>query len=87
MLFFLLLVDVWGFKKAAFPLVVVGMNSIFIYSMGFLIRGSVDNAIRPFSGVFQFVGALAPVAQHCAILVVFWYLCYFLYKHKIFLKV
>lgn len=87
MLVFLVLVDVWGFKKAAFPLVVVGMNSIFIYSMGFLIRGSVDKAIRSFSGGFQFVGALAPVAQHCAVLIVFWYLCYFLYKHKIFLKV
>ena len=87
MLVFILLVDVWGLKKAAFPLMVVGMNSIFIYSLGFLIRGSVDHAIRSFSGGFQFVGALAPVAQHCAILVVFWYLCYFLYKHKIFLKV
>lgn len=87
MLVFILLVDVWGQKKAAFPLIVVGMNSIFIYSLGFLIRGSVDHAIRSFSHGFQFVGALAPVAQHCAVLLVFWYLCYFLYKHKIFLKV
>ena len=78
--------DVWGRKKAAFPLTVVGMNSIFIYSLGFLVRGSVDHAIRSFSGGFQFVGALAPVAQNCAILLVFWYLCYFLYRHRIFLK-
>jgi len=87
MLAFILLVDVWGWKKPAFPLVVVGMNSIFIYSMGFLIRGSVDHAIGSFSGGFKFIGDLAPVAQHCAILVVFWYLCYFLYKHKIIVKV
>lgn len=87
MLIFILLVDVWGWKKAAFPLVVVGMNSIFIYSLGFLIRGAANEWIRPFTGGFQFVGALAPVAQNCAILLVFWCLCYFLYKHKIFLKV
>ena len=87
MLAFIILVDVWGWKKAAFPLVVVGMNSIFIYSLGHIIRRSIDHAISSFSGGFEFVGALAPVAQHCAILVVFWYLCYFLYKHKIFLKV
>jgi hypothetical protein len=42
--------------------------------------------VCPFSGGFQFVGALAPLAQHCAILVVFWYLCYFLCRHRIFLK-
>jgi predicted acyltransferase len=87
MLGFIVLVDVWGWKKAAFPLVVVGMNSIFIYSLGFLIRGAANDWIRPFTGGFQFVGKLAPVAQNCAILLVFWYLCYFLYKHKIFLKV
>ena len=87
MLIFIVLVDVWGWKKAAFPLVVVGMNSIFIYSLGFLIGGAANQWIRPFTGGFQFVGTLAPVAQNCAVLLVFWYLCYFLYKHKIFLKV
>jgi len=87
MLAFILLVDVWGWKKAVFPLIVVGMNSIFIYSLGFLARGAADHLVRSFSGGFQFVGALAPVAQSCAVMLVFWYLCYFLYKHKIFLKV
>ncbi len=87
MLAFVVLIEVWGVKKPAFPLVVVGMNSIFIYSAGFLVKGSVDNWISAFSGGFKFVGKLAPVAQNCAVMLVLWYLCYWLYKRRIFLKV
>ncbi|MDB4793314.1 DUF5009 domain-containing protein, partial [bacterium] len=35
---FYLLFDLWPLKKLAFPLVVVGMNSIFVYMMGQLLR-------------------------------------------------
>lgn len=84
---FVLLIEVAGYTKPAFPLVVVGMNSIFIYSAGFLVRGSIDRGIRAFSSGFKFVGPLAPVAQNCAIMLVLWYLCYWLYRRKIFLKV
>jgi predicted acyltransferase len=87
MLAFVVLIDVLGFKKLAFPLVVVGMNSIFIYSAGFLVRGAIDGWVSAFSGGFKFAGALAPVAQACAVMLVMWYLCYWLYKQKIFLKV
>ncbi len=87
MIGFILLIDVTGWTKPAFPLVVVGMNSIFIYSAGFLVRGSIDRWIRAFSGGFKFVGPLAPVAQNCAIMLVLWYLCFWLYRRKIFLKV
>jgi heparan-alpha-glucosaminide N-acetyltransferase len=87
MLGFILLIDVAGVRKLAFPLIVVGMNSIFIYSAGFLVRGAINNWITVFSGGFKFVGTLAPVAQSCAVILVLWYLCYWLYKHRIFLKV
>ncbi len=87
MLLFVVLIEVWGMKKAAFPLVVVGMNSIFIYSAGFLVRGSIDHWVSAFGGGFKFVGTLAPVAQACAVMLILWYLCYWLYRRKIFLKV
>lgn len=87
MLAFIVLIDVLGFPKLAFPLVVVGMNSIFIYSAGFLVKGAINHWITAFSGGFKLVGALAPVVQSCAVMLVLWYLCYWLYKHKIFLKV
>lgn len=87
MLGFILLIDVAGYKQIAFPLVVVGMNSIFIYSAGFLVRGSIDHMVRSFTSGYKFIGALAPVAQSCTVLLVLWYLCYWLYKRKIFIKV
>ncbi len=87
MLIFVVLIDVWGFKKLAIPFVVVGMNSIFIYSAGFLVRGSINNWVKAFSGGFKSIGPLASVAQNCAIMLVLWYLCYWLYRRKIFIKV
>jgi predicted acyltransferase len=87
MLAFIMLIDVWGWRKPAFPLMVVGMNSIFIYSAGFLVKGAIDRWVSAFTGGFQYVGRLAPVAQAGAVMLVLWYLCYWLYKHKIFLKV
>jgi len=87
MLGFVVLIDVLGARKLAFPFLVVGMNSIFIYSAGFLVKGSIDNWISAFSGGFKFIGALAPVAQACSVMLVLWYLCFWLHKRRIFLKV
>jgi len=87
MLLFVVFIDVLGWRKPAFPMLVVGMNSIFIYSAGFLVRGSIDRMVAAFSGGFEFIGPLAPVAQHSAVMLVLWYLCYWLYRHKIFIKV
>jgi predicted acyltransferase len=84
---FIVLIDVWGWRKLAFPLTVVGMNSIFIYSAGFLVKGSINRWITAFSGGFKFIGPLAPVAQACCVMLVLWYLCYWLYKNRIFIKV
>jgi heparan-alpha-glucosaminide N-acetyltransferase len=87
MLGFVFVIDVRGWRKWTFPLLVVGMNSIFIYSCGFLIRDSVQQWVMAFSGGFKFAGDLAPVAQNLGVMLVLWYLCYFLYNRKIFLKV
>ncbi|MBZ5561216.1 MAG: hypothetical protein LAP13_02220, partial [Acidobacteriia bacterium] len=87
MLGFILVIDVWGKRRWAFPLLVVGMNSVFIYSAGFLIKGSINRWVSAFSGDFKFIGTLAPVAQSCAVMLVLWCFCYWLYKHKIFIKV
>jgi len=87
MLTFVVLIDVLGFHKLAFPLVVVGMNSIFIYSAGFLMRGAVNHWVTAFSGGFKSLGVLAPVAQSCTVMLVMWYLCYWLYRRRIFIKV
>lgn len=80
------LVEVQGMRKLVYPLVVVGMNSIFIYSLGQVMHSWFNRAVGVFTGKFEWIGTLAPVAQSCAVLLAMWALCYWLYRRKIFLK-
>ncbi|UCB60970.1 MAG: DUF5009 domain-containing protein [Candidatus Bathyarchaeota archaeon] len=84
---FLLVVEVCRLQKLVFPLVVVGMNPLFYYCMGFLLRDAITSWLHPFTGGFSFAGDLAPVAQALAVIVVMWMVAYWLYRHKIFFKV
>ena len=86
LLAFYWLVEVKGYRRWTFPLVVVGANSIFIYSVGQVLRGWLNRAIGVFTLKFEWLGDFAPVAQSCAVLLVMWYLCYWLYQRKIFFK-
>ena len=86
MLAFAWLIEVKDYRKWAFPMVVVGMNCIFIYSFNYVLGGWVERSLAVFTGNFEFIGTLAPVVQGCATLLVLWYLCYWLYQRKIFFK-
>lgn len=87
LLFFYWIVEVRGYRRPAFPLVVVGMNSIFIYSVSMVLYGWTNKAVGVFTGGFPFAGAFAPVVQAAAVFLVLWYLCYWLYKRKIFFRI
>jgi predicted acyltransferase len=76
-----------GHKRAVFPLVVVGMNSIFIYSVGELFHRWLDRAVGVFTFRFEFLGQVGHIAQACSVVLVLWYLCYWLYQRRIFIKV
>jgi heparan-alpha-glucosaminide N-acetyltransferase len=80
------IVEIRGWRRPVFPLLVVGMNSIFIYSLGEVLRPWLDRAVGVFTFHFGLMGSFAPVAQSCAVLLVMWYLCYWLYKRRIFLR-
>lgn len=82
-----LLIDVLGIRRSMFPLTVVGMNSLFIYCLSMLLKGSIDHAIGVFSGGHAFLGILAPVAQSCSFLVVIWLIAYWMYRRGIFVRV
>lgn len=84
---FIWLIDVRGYKRAAFPLVVAGMNSIFIYSIGQTLQGWIGRSLGVFTGKFEWIGVMAPVAQATAVMLVIWSLCYWLYRRQIFFKV
>ena len=86
LLAFYWVVEVKGWRRWTFPLVVVGANSIFIYSLDMVLRGWLNRAVGVFTLRYEFLGDFAPVAQSCTVLLVMWYACYWLYKRKIFLK-
>lgn len=83
---FLWWVDMRGHKRMVFPLVVAGMNSIFIYVVSQLLRGSIHRTVGVFTGKFLWLGTLASVAHACTTLLVIWYACYWLYQRKVFFK-
>jgi predicted acyltransferase len=83
---FYTVVEIAGYRKWTFPLVVVGMNSIFIYFVSEVLFRWLDRAVGVFSFHYNFVGRLAPVAQATTVVLVMWYLCYWLYRRRIFFK-
>jgi predicted acyltransferase len=87
LLAFYWMVEVKGWRRATFPLVVVGMNSLFIYSTKMVLGGWLRDKIGIFAGDFQFLGDWAPVASYTAAFAALWYLCYWLYQRKIFIKI
>jgi predicted acyltransferase len=86
LLAFVLIVDVKGWRRPVFPLVVVGMNSIFIYSLSMLLYGWFHRAVGVFTFKFEWIGTVAPIAHAAATFLVMWYICYWLYQRKIFFK-
>lgn len=87
LLAFVLLVEYAGIRKPMFPLVVVGMNSLFIYCVDGLLAGWIDRSLAVFTGGYKFLGIFAPVAQTCSVLLVIWFLAYWMYRRGIFVKV
>ena len=84
---FIVLVEYAGIRKPMFPLVVVGMNSLFIYCLHELFTDWINHAIGVFSGGYKFLGIFGPVAQTCSVVLVIWLIAYWMYKRGIFVKV
>ena len=83
-------IDVKGYKKWAFPLVVIGMNSIAAYLIAELLRDFVTNSFRINLGAnaFQFFGTgLEPLMQGAAVLFTYWLMLFWMYRRKVFLKI
>lgn len=80
------IIDVKGYKKWAFPFIIVGLNSITIYLVaGLFDFGTIVNIFV--HGFIDYMGPFKPVFWAICILIVEWLFLYFLYKQKIFLKV
>jgi predicted acyltransferase len=80
-------IDVAGWKRWAFPLVVVGMNSIAIYCMSQLMRGWIGSTMKTHLPSSWFAGPYGLILYTTLILVVLWLICLWMYRRKIFLKI
>lgn len=87
---FYALIDLKGWRAWAFPLQVVGLNSIAMYCMDHLWDMSIRNSVPIFLGrnIYALFGqTLAPATEMLFLLVILWGICYWLYRRKVFLKI
>lgn len=87
---FYAVIDVEGYKAWAFPLVVIGMNSIAAYCMDHLFGGFIHKQLVTHlgSGTFNLLGtAYEPFVHGVASLLVLWLILYWMYRRKVFLRV
>ncbi|MCE9532147.1 MAG: DUF5009 domain-containing protein [Planctomycetes bacterium] len=88
MFFFYVVIDIIGFRRWSWPLMVVGVNSIFIYFVGQILADPIKNLLSPVTAAWlPALGNWGPVAHASMVVVVLWLLCVFLYQKRIFFKV
>jgi len=79
-----------GWQRWAFPLLVIGANSIAIYVMSWTMEKPVTDALVRHLGPapFAILGApFEPVLRGFAVIVVFWLILLWMYRRKIFLRI
>jgi predicted acyltransferase len=84
-------VDVLGYRRWTWPLVVVGVNSIAIYCMGMTMKRWTANTLKTHLGanLFQPEGweLYEPMLRSTAVGLVFWLVCWWMYRNKIFIRI
>lgn len=87
---FYAIVDWRGLRKWAFPLVVVGMNSIAAYMIAHLIHSFTAGSFKTHFGqeIFALLGeSLEPVLEGVVVLAVYWLILFWMYRRKLFLRI
>ncbi len=87
---FYVVIDLWQRRAWAFPLVVVGMNSIAAYCLDWLCGGFISKSLTTHLGpdFFKLFGdAYEPFFHGAVELLIFWLLLYWLYRRRIFLRI
>jgi heparan-alpha-glucosaminide N-acetyltransferase len=84
------IVDVKGQRRLAFPLIVVGMNSIAAYLIAHLFENFVQSSfkINLGAGFLNVFGtSLEPLFLGALSLGIYWLILYWLYKNKVFIRI
>ena len=87
---FYYVVDVKGWKRWAFPLLVIGANSILVYVMSGTLEHPVSAGFEWIFGqhAFAIFGApFEPVVRGAMVLLVFWLVLYVLYRRRWFVRI
>jgi predicted acyltransferase len=85
LLLFYWLIDVRGYKKWAFPFVVIGMNALAVYLSGTVMNLSGISDVFT-HGIAESLGQFGPLFSALAFLLLEWAILYWMYKRKIFLS-
>jgi predicted acyltransferase len=83
-------IDIKGYRKWAFPLVVIGMNSIAAYLIAHLFQNFFASSFRIHLGpnFFKVFGdGVEPFVSGMAILLCYWLVLFWMYRRKLFLKI
>jgi heparan-alpha-glucosaminide N-acetyltransferase len=87
---FYAVIEVKGWKRWSFPLLVIGANSIAIYVMSWTLEDFVASALVRHLGAapFAILGApFVPVLRGLGVLTIFWLILFWMYRRKIFLRI
>ena len=88
---FYLLFDLLPLKWLAFPMVVVGMNSLVMYMMGQILRPWITRMMSIHLDWFlksgTTFGRYVPIYEYATAFAVMWLLCFWLYRKKVFIRV
>jgi heparan-alpha-glucosaminide N-acetyltransferase len=94
-------IDMRGLRCWAFPLIVVGMNSIAMYCMAQLMKGWIRSSLQIHLGPFALPAlrrmplsvdpawlndTFGPLVQSAAVLLILWLICLWMYRRGLFLR-
>jgi len=87
---FYLAIELRGWKRWAFPLLVIGANSIAVYVMSWTMESFVSAALVRHLGTRPFLifgQPFEPVLRGFGVLLVFWLILFWMYRRKIFVRI
>jgi predicted acyltransferase len=83
---FYLLDTIAGLGRWMFFFVVVGMNSLLVYCIGEILVGWLTHSVEVLTGWLSIMGEFGSITQCTATFMVIWYLTYWLYQKRIFIR-
>jgi len=84
------LIELRGYRRWAFPLMVAGMNSIALYCMSMLMKPWIRERLKLHTkqDLFDVFGkTYSPMVEMAIILIVLWLISFWMYRRKIFLRI